>query len=91
MKRITLQISNEDFGFAKAQAGAYGFRDAAEYLNVLLDSALSDQMDEYEKHGLFRLPDTLRAPERKALPQTAKTKALPGRTRALPHKKRRQK
>jgi len=58
MKRITLQISDEDFRFAKAQAGAYGYLDAADYLNGLLKAALVDRMDEYEKHGLFRLPDT---------------------------------
>ncbi len=55
MKKITLQISDEFYEFAKLRAEDDGFFGAEDYLNGLLNMALLRDADEFER-GRLRLP-----------------------------------
>jgi len=55
MKKITLQISDEFYEFAKLRAEDDGFFGTEDYLNGLLNTALLGDADEFER-GRMRLP-----------------------------------
>ncbi len=58
MKKVTLQISDEFFEFAKLRAEDDEYFGLADYLNGLLNMALLSAIDEFEENGPLRLPLT---------------------------------
>ena len=52
MKKVTLQISDEFYEFAKLRGEDYGYFGPEDYLNGLLNTALLGNVDEYENGSL---------------------------------------